>query len=106
VIAQVLNNDPRSVFIVAVQEIEEVRFKIGETTFKSNAEGTEFDGGQLGGIPIVANIVQRLNTLENRMTSHQHLSAAPGVQTAVDPVTNPTIQQTEVGDLENEKLKQ
>lgn len=106
VLALVLNNDPIDVFIVSASSISAIIYKIGERTFRADGQAHVFDGGQLGGLPVIGSLVERLNRLEDRMLSHQHLSASPGQPTTNDPITNPGWQNTTVADIENDKVQQ
>jgi len=67
-----------------------------------------FDEGKNGGLVKVEELVNRLNKLEERMNSHQHLyinAAGAPTPTTIDSLTNSKILQTKVADLENEKFK-
>jgi len=60
--------------------------------------------GSHGGLIKVSELVDKLNVLEQRMTSHQHISATSGSPTTWDVATNPDITETTVADLENDKI--
>lgn len=64
-----------------------------------------FNDGSKGGLAVVSSIAEKLNILEQRMLTHQHLCASPGSPTVVDPATNPTISQTQASELENTAIK-
>jgi uncharacterized protein YaaQ len=63
------------------------------------------NGGDNHGLIKIDELIDKLNTLENRMFTHQHISAAVGVPTAPDPATNPLIVPTQRIELENNKIK-
>ncbi len=72
------------------------------------------NGGENGGLVIAPNLVDRLNAIENAFNdllnnykTHVHTSAAPGSPTTpITPVvTMGTIGTTELGDIENIKIK-
>jgi formyltetrahydrofolate synthetase len=73
-----------------------------------------FNGGSLGGLPITAHIVQKLNNLENayndlvaKYNVHTHISAAPGSPTAVPiPLETTVLTPTVNNDIENTKITQ
>lgn len=71
------------------------------TMFGRISQVIYFDG-ENGGLVKSSEVASKLNTLEERMFNHQHLSAAPGVQTAPDPATNPIIPNTTSSELEND----
>lgn len=65
-------------------------------------------GDSDGGLIVISDLVSKLNTLESRMTSHQHIYVNPSgtpTPTAVDPATNPAITPTVPSDIENEHVK-
>ncbi len=75
----------------------------------STVDNIIFLGGNNGGVPISQSIADKLNVLEDRMTSHQHFyipypsgSPASPVATTPDSSSNPTITPTDAEDLEND----
>ncbi len=64
-------------------------------------DSIKFFSGSNGGLVKVSELVDKLNVLEDRMISHQHISAPPSSPTGLDPATNPPITDTVVEDLEN-----
>ena len=64
-----------------------------------------FDGVN-GGVPIAQSIANKLNVLEDRMTSHQHAYVSPSgpAITTTDPTSNQPITPTNSSDLENDKF--
>lgn len=66
------------------------------------------NGGQLGGLVVASKLVSKLNTLEQRMSTHQHLYVSPAgspVQTTPDPATNNPIAPTQEAQITNNKIK-
>lgn len=94
-------------FISKMEEIDEIIINV-KAGFKCHLNGNQlaFNDGKLGGLPVVDKIVERLNRLEKRMNTHQHISAAPGSITAVDPASNAPLIPTIIKDLENPNIKQ
>jgi len=62
--------------------------------------------GDHGGLVDVKELVKKLNTLENRMSTHQHMYVSSGAVaiTTVDPATNATITPTVETDISNDKI--
>jgi hypothetical protein len=69
---------------------------------KIQCDNIEFNGGTKGMVNI-SDLVSKINTLEGRMTTHQHTYA--GGITTPDPASNPTIQPTIISDIEDPKIK-
>lgn len=63
-----------------------------------------FNGGENGGLVIVAALVAKLNRLEQQLVTHQHICSAPGSPSAPDPVSNPVIALATVAELSNPKV--
>jgi hypothetical protein len=61
VLVQAIKDDPDDVVVHTVREVDEVRFKIGETTFKSTADGHVFDGGGNGGMIVHSKFLEEYN---------------------------------------------
>lgn len=57
--------------------------------------------GQNGGLVVAAALVERINRLEQRLLTHQHLCTAPGTPSVVDPATNPPLVPTTVAQITN-----
>ena len=73
----------------------------GYVAMVSDADSIQLMDGSYGGLIKIDELVAKLNVLEERMTIHQHLSAAPGSPTTPDIATNPDIIETVKADLEN-----
>jgi len=68
----------------------------------SATDSIQLMDGSYGGLIKITELVDKLNVLEQRMTSHQHLTgASAGAPTAYDITTNPDITETTKADLEN-----
>lgn len=103
--------DPTNYFVLAIAEPEEVVIKIGSSTLTANnKDGWVFNDGKLNGLVKIDDLINKLNVLENRMTSHQHLYTPAGssspVPTTTDVATNAKITPTQRTELENKKIKQ
>lgn len=62
--------DDKGNWVVALySELQEIVFEIGDLQMVMNAEGIFFNGGSLGGLVKVTNLVQRLNALEDDLKS-------------------------------------
>jgi hypothetical protein len=75
------------------------------TAFKLqlNKDGVIFNDGLNGGLINIINLVARLNALETRMATHQHLTLTG--PTLPDPITNLALPGTTVPDIEDPKIK-
>lgn len=92
VIVSSINNKSEQSFVVMASEVDIILF----------------DEGKNGGLVKIEALVKRLNRLEERMNSHQHIyinAASAPTPTTVDSITNSKMVQTKVADLENEKFK-
>lgn len=69
------------------------------------SDGAVFNGGGKGGMVTAQDIVSKLNTLEQRMATHQHIVGSLGAPTAPDPATNPPIELTNPASIQNTKVK-
>jgi hypothetical protein len=95
----------RDLAVIQYSELESVDVKIGETTVFIDKEGIVFNGGELDGMVMVEELVDKLNKLEDTMTSHQHTMTAPApAQTTQDSASNATITATKIEELANEKV--
>ena len=73
----------------------------GYVAMVSAADSIQLLDGSYGGLIKINELVDKLNVLEQRMTSHQHISATSGSPTTFDIATNPDITETTIADLEN-----
>jgi hypothetical protein len=74
----------------------------GYIAMHSSLDSIQLLDGSHGGLIKISELVDKLNVLEQRMTSHQHLTgASAGALTGYDVTTNPDITETTVSDLEN-----
>lgn len=62
------------------------------------------NGGANGGLVVAAALVAKLNRLEQQLLSHQHICAAPGMPTLLDPVSNPVLILSTEAELTNPKV--
>jgi hypothetical protein len=64
-----------------------------------------FNGGENGGLVIVQKLLEKINRLEERMLTHQHISTAPTNPTGPDAITNKPFLPTTLSDITNPKIK-
>lgn len=114
VLAGIIANDDNRAFVLATSDIESISMD-GPNGFQLRLknDGTlELNGGTLGGLVIVENLVDNLNRLENKLNdlvskynSHNHVETGgvtgppPAPETPISPLTV-------VADVENPKVKQ
>lgn len=93
--------------LVKAEEYEEMQLITTggfKCEIKANGDVIINDGNN-GGIVKVQELVSKLNALEQRMLTHQHISASPASPTVVDPVTNPPLPSSTVAAMQNDKIK-
>jgi len=84
--------------------IQEISNEAAYVSMFGELDSIQMLDGSLGGLVDVGELVSKLNVLEQRMTSHQHITTTNGVPTLVDVPSNPSITDTTVNDLENDKI--
>lgn len=93
--------------LINCDDLEEIRFKIGNQTLVMNDQGFVFNGGNLNGMVKIDALIQKINQLEQKMSIHQHAyvsSSGPAVTTGNG--TQTITPQTTYNDLANDKVKQ
>lgn len=93
--------------LINADRIDKLRVKIGDQTLEMTEDGFEFNGGQKGAMVVIAELVSKLNRLEQAMTNHQHAYVSPGGPAVT--TTNGTqliTPQTTINDLSNNDIKQ
>lgn len=88
-------------FVAQLSDIESYKVSVssGVSIELTNTGKLLLNGDTLGGLVQVNDLVKRLNTLEKRMLTHQHLVGK--VPTLPDPASNPPITPTQASDLAN-----
>ena len=76
----------------------------GYIAMTSSADSIQLLDGSYGGLIKIDELVEKLNTLEQRMGTHQHISTTAGTPTTPDLASNPVIQDTTVAELENTEI--
>lgn len=104
VLVALIENDESEAVLLKANELDQLMVKIGDILFEITGSGVSFNGGNNGGLINIEQLVNKLNTLEERMITHQHICAAPGSVTAPDPASNTLIAQTQVSELEDNKV--
>ncbi|MBE9468971.1 MAG: hypothetical protein IMY72_11730 [Bacteroidetes bacterium] len=92
VLCAMIENNPTDAFLLSTTDIDEIII----------------NGGENGGLIKISELVDKVNQLEDKMKSHQHLYVNAGgtpTPTTVDVATNPEFVNTVVEDIENEKIK-
>jgi hypothetical protein len=110
VIVSIIEDNPNVAYVGIISEIDEILIIMGGA-FKMHLKpdgNLEFNEGLLGGLVKIQELITKLNVLENRMGTHQHLyinAAAVVTPTTPDVATNPAITPTELSELEDTKIK-
>ena len=92
-------------FVAQLSDVESYKVTVSNgVSLELTKEGhLLLNGDALGGLVKVDELTKRLNVLEKRMVSHQHLVGT--TPTLVSPPTNPPIVPTEAKDLANPNVK-
>jgi len=98
-------------FVSKVNEIKEIRILFdGGLSVILDKNGIVINEGSFGGLIKIEELVNKLNALEDKLKTHQHLyipypSGSPGspVLTTKDPAN--VVVKTKVKDLENDKIQ-
>lgn len=108
-----LSGDFTQVVVLACDEVEKVELIIGESKVEVDENGVVFNGGSLGGMVKVEDLVSRLNSIEkafngflNEYKQHNHTHPQGATTGFLVPSTQSDIQETQRSDVENEKVKQ
>lgn len=84
--------------------VQGVKLGVDQTGLQLVAPLITFNEGNNGGLLVAAAVVARLNRLEQRMATHQHIVASPGAPTLPDPATNTPMIPTQVAEVINPKI--
>jgi hypothetical protein len=104
VLVSLIGEEEDEAVVMGYSKLDKVKLKIGESTLAISVEGFTINGGALGGLIKIETLVERINRLEERMLSHQHLSASAGMPTSPDPATNASFSTTQREELEDTKV--
>jgi hypothetical protein len=89
-------------------ELVKIQWKIGDITMEFTEDGIVFNGGDLKGMVKIDALIEKINRLEQKVSTHQHAyvgGSGPAVTTA-DPGGSQLITpQTNYNDLANDKVK-
>jgi hypothetical protein len=102
-------NGSKNYSLVNADAIDKIIWKIGSQTFEMTEDGFEFNGGSKGAMVVIASLVQQLNRLEQKMSTHQHAYVSPGgpAVTTPDPGGSQLVTPlTTVNDLANNDITQ
>ncbi len=115
VLASVINNDPKDVYIVAISEIESLEVRIGEMTVKHDSNGHVFNGGEMGGLVITPTLRQELERSNELIGSLLDvINGAPVLEPGNGAASNLQVALKEAingkslgnySEIENEKVK-
>lgn len=106
-------------FLVRAEEIDKFFIKIGTQTFEMTSTGFIFNGGTNDGIVLIADLITKLNNIENKVNTiiaahnaHTHIttatvgaSATPGVNAVTAAPIAGTLSPTVQTELEHPKIK-
>jgi hypothetical protein len=108
-------NDKGDWMVTMLSEIEEVLFEVGDLSFKMNAEGIVFNGGDFGGLVKLESTVDRLNILEQDLNSLKNAfstwvvvpsDGGAALKAATATWVSNQLEETINSDLENQLIKQ
>lgn len=111
----ILNSKKNDPIVVSFGDLDHVYLQVGESSIEVAKSGEiTLNDGNLGGLVKVADIVAKLNNLENKVNSiisnynsHLHSNGNGGSPTGTPlaPITG-TLNPTQQADIENLKVKQ
>lgn len=103
--------------VIAIDTVESFEIKIGDISIVADKDGIVFNGGTLGGMVKLENILQKINTLEDQVNTLRSVISAwqpvlndggTALKTALATSgwLTDTITPTQKAELENTKIKQ
>jgi hypothetical protein len=113
VLVGIIGNDPDTAFVCRCSVVQKAKLKIGDSTLEISTEGFLMNGGSLGGLINIADLVEKVNAIENKVNdligkfnSHTHPGVTKGGDvTLVTPtLVSGTLTQTLQADLEDTKI--
>lgn len=106
-------NSDNSFVAVSFSEVEKVTLTIEGTTIAVDNNTIVFNNGNLGGLVLVDEVVGRLNNIEkafndllNNYKLHNHTHPQGATTGLLAPYTAGAISETNVNDIENDKILQ
>jgi len=114
VLVQAIKDDPDDLVVHTIREVDEVRFKIGQTLFKSSADGHVFDEGKNGGLTITPELMAqlgkmsaRIDTLENAIKNGVPAAGDGGAafKTSMVSILDDNKEAEDFSKIENDKVK-
>ena len=113
VLVGAIHNDPDTTFIAMTSKVSKVIKKINDQTYEMTDQSHVFNGGDNGGLIIIADLINQLNAIENKINTflnaynaHTHPDPSSG---STGPANNAgtvtTLTNTSATDIENDKVK-
>lgn len=108
-----LDNNRQAMFVVKCSSISKYVLQIGNMSLIMDVNEVVFNGGNYGGLIKVSDLVSKINRIEDKLKSHQHVyinAAAVATLTTpasafLPPDTTLVFTNTTVSDIENEEVK-
>lgn len=107
--------DLSNLWVIRVDTVEKIDLKCGDITLSVDSSGVVFNGGTLGGLVVLGELVSKLNAIEKDLndlkTVFTSWTAVPNdgggaLKLAVTDWANSTLTVTQEADLENKKIQQ
>lgn len=114
VLVGIIGNDPDTAFVCRQSEVEKAILKIGESSLEISTDGFLLNGGSLGGLINIADLVGKLNEIEQDINSLKTAfstwvvvanDGGAALKTAAGSWAGSTLTQTQESDLEDIKIK-
>ena len=114
VLIGIIANDPDTAFVLKASTITKIKFKIEGQTLEVTSNGFVINGGNLDGITKIAQVVSKLNALENDINSLKSAFSSwvvvandggAALKTAASSWYGSTLANTTKSDLEDENVK-
>lgn len=101
VLINIIKNNPQAAFVSAFTEVEKVIWENESGMTLELSDRLKLNGVAHGGLVIIQNLVDRINTLENAINTHVHSGVTSGSSLSGIPTPAPITQITQKQDLEN-----
>lgn len=114
VLIGLIGNEVNEAFVIRYSEVEKAKLKIGDSTIEISTDGFLMNGGSLGGLINIADLVEKLNAIEQDInslkTAFSSWVIAPSdggaaLKTAAASWSSSQLSSTTAADIEDTKIK-
>lgn len=104
--------DNNNAYVALFDKIEELHIKLEESEILIDKDGITINGGALGGLVKIEKLLSQLNKIEiayndllNAVKNHNHAHPRGPTTALLAPITIQDLQETELTEIENTKIK-